>query len=170
MLRRVIPLLVAAALLAAACGDTGPLDVHRAAAADPPPRDAVLVDAGWPEAAAWIRREAEEGRPVVMNILASWCIPCRRELPLLLDAAEDNPDIAFLGINHLDQRDNAEQFVEEMGITFPTLYDPVGDVAAGVEARGMPTTVFFDRNGVLVSRVTGELTARSLEEHLDRIR
>jgi thiol-disulfide isomerase/thioredoxin len=150
--------------------DADAVDVHDVAAAEPPPRDAVLEDAGWPEAAAWIRREVDEDRPVVMNVLASWCTPCKRELPVLNAAAEDNPDIAFLGIDHMDLRENAEAFVEEQEIAFPTLFDLEGDVAASIGGRAMPTTAFFDRDGRMVAMVSGELTERSLEERLEEIR
>lgn len=163
------------ALLLVACGSDDPsdesrLDVHDAPAADAPPRDAELVEAGWPEAAAWIRREVDEGRPVVMNILASWCAPCERELPVLNAAVRDNPDIAFVGIDHMDLRDNAEAFVAEQDIDFPTLFDIDGDVAGAVGARAMPTTAFFDRDGRLVSLASGELSESGLEERLDQIR
>jgi thiol-disulfide isomerase/thioredoxin len=158
------------ALLLAACGsDTVDVrDVEPPASV--PPRDAHLADGGWPETAAWIRRENEAGRPVLVNIFASWCLPCERELPLLLDAAADNPDIAFLGIDHLDQRDDAERFVAEMAVSFPTIYDIAGDVAFALEARGMPTTVVFDVDGRLAGHRTGELTRGSLEELLDEVR
>jgi thiol-disulfide isomerase/thioredoxin len=158
-------------LLCVACGSGDDLlDVHDVERAEAPPRDAVLEDAEWPETAAWIRREVEDGRPVLMNILASWCVPCRRELPLLIDAADANPDIAFVGVDHQDQRESAERFVEEQGITFPTLFDIGGDVAYSIGGRGMPTTAVFDREGRMVAKHTGELTASSLEDLLDEIR
>ncbi|MEX2563133.1 MAG: TlpA disulfide reductase family protein [Nitriliruptoraceae bacterium] len=161
--------LLAVAVIAVACSAqeslrAGPAD------AEPPPRDAVLADGGWDEAAAWIYRENSFGRPVLVNVFASWCIPCRREMPLLLEAFDANDDIAFLGIDHLDQRDNAERFIDEMGIRFPTIYDVTGDFALTIEARGMPTTVVFDLNGEIAGHRTGELTRTSLEELLDKIR
>ncbi len=166
----VVLALVLAFTLIADDPDSPGVDVHDVEAAEPPPRDAVLADAGWPETAAWIRREVDDGRPVVMNVLASWCTPCKRELPVLNAAAEDNPDIAFVGIDHMDLRENAEEFVEEQGIVFPTLFDIEGDVAASIGGRAMPTTAFFDRDGTMQAMVSGELTERSLEERLDEIR
>ena len=141
-----------------------------AAPAAVPPRDAELVEAGWPEAAAWIRREAEEGRPVVVNFFASWCGPCERELPLLIETARAEQDVAFLGINHTDQRPLAQAMIEEYGLDFPTLYDAPGDIAYEVGARGLPTTVAFDTDGRLVSRVFGELTETNLAQLLDEVR
>lgn len=136
-------------------------------AAEVPPRDAELFPGGWPEAAAFVTREARDGRPTLINIFASWCVPCEREMPLLIQAAGDNPDVAFLGIDHQDRLEDGAAFVDELGIGFPTIHDLDGDVAFAVGARGMPTTVVFDRSGTLAGRVLGELTETSLQQLLD---
>lgn len=150
---------------------TGEVDVHDVQApADVPPRDADLHEGGWPEAAAWIAREVDEGRPVLVNIFASWCDPCRREMPMLIEASRQHPDVAFLGIDHLDPIEQGRGFVEEFGIPFATIHDLGGDVAAAVGSRGMPTTVVFDREGRLAGRVVGELTERTMNELLDEVR
>lgn len=135
-----------------------------------PAPDTVLEDGGWPETAAWIARENEAGRPVLVNILASWCIPCKRELPVLLAAADANPDVTFLGIDHLDRREDAEAFLEEQQVTFPVIYDDTGDVATAVGSRVMPTTVVFDAEGRLTGRIFGEVSADSLDQLLDTAR
>jgi thiol-disulfide isomerase/thioredoxin len=187
--RRPAGLLVGAVVLLAGCGG-GPevadfgapppegapapsatASVHDAAApAEVPPPDADLFPGGWEEAAAWIARETDAGRPVLVNIFASWCGPCEREMPMLIATADANPEIAFLGIDHLDRLDDGRGFVDELGVSFPTIHDLDGDVAAAVGARGMPTTVVFDTDGVLVGRAVGELTESSLEQLLDEIR
>lgn len=135
-----------------------------------PPTDARLVSGGWPEAAAFIAREAEAGNPTLVNIFASWCGPCRAEMPMLLAARDANPDITFLGIDHLDRFEDGEAFVDELGIDFATIHDLDGDVAFAVGGRGMPTTVVFDREGKLVARYVGELTESSLEDLLGQVR
>ncbi|MEX1163338.1 MAG: TlpA disulfide reductase family protein [Nitriliruptor sp.] len=135
-----------------------------------PPEDAELTEADWPAAAAWIRRENEAGRPVVINFFASFCEPCKRELPLLLDTAARETDVAFLGVHTNEQRALGEQMVEEYGIVFPTLHDPTGDVVFEVGGRGLPHTVAFDTEGRLVSRVFGELTETSLDRLIDEAR
>jgi thiol-disulfide isomerase/thioredoxin len=136
-----------------------------------PPPDADLADAGWPEVAAWVKRETDAGRPVVVNFFASWCEPCKRELPLLIATAADESDaVVFVGVDHQDQRELGEQMVEEYGIDYPTLYDAAGDAAFAVGARGMPTTVAFDTDGRLAGRVIGELTDTSLQQLLDEVR
>ena len=189
-MRRTVPLLLALLLAVAACSDApadfgvAPADdapelpsdqgldlTEVATASDAPPADAVLVDAGWEEVAAWIRRENAEGRPVVVNFFASWCGPCVRELPLLIATAEEEAgEVTFLGINHVDQRELAEEMVDEFGITFPTLRDAAGDVVAEVGGRGLPHTVAFGVDGRLAGRVFGELTPTNLEGLLSEVR
>jgi thiol-disulfide isomerase/thioredoxin len=145
------------------------IDVHDVEAPDQvPPPDARLFQGGWEEAAAFVAREAEEGRPTLVNIFASWCVPCRTEMPMLVEASREHTDVAFLGIDHIDRLEDGEQFVEDYDVTFPTIHDIDGDVAFAVGSRGMPTTVVFDRDGVLVGRVIGELTDTSLRELLDQ--
>lgn len=163
--------LLAAALgaaLLAGCSDPGPV-VDAAAEAGPttPARDAMLEDGGWPEAAAWIAREAAEGRPTVVNLFASWCAPCLEEAPVLRRAAQAHPDVAFLGIDHIDRRDDGEAFVAELDIGFDAiLFDVAGDVATGIDARGMPTTAFFDRDGRMVGLHTGPVTDEDMADRL----
>ena len=145
-----------------------------AADAEPPEAvpepDARLAEGGWPEAAAFISREADAGRATLVNIFASWCGPCRTEMPMLVEASEANPDVTFLGIDHQDRLEDGQAFVDEFAIDFATIYDVEGDVAFAVGGRGMPTTVVFDREGRLAGRVVGELTAASLENLLDEVR
>ncbi|MEX1162750.1 MAG: TlpA disulfide reductase family protein [Nitriliruptor sp.] len=191
-MRRSTLVALSALLLVAGCGqqgevaDFGPgapgpdapqlpadreLDLGQVEVADDlPPSDAVLADAGWAEVAGWIRREVEAGRPVLVNLFASWCDPCERELPLLVDAANATDDIAFLGVAHQDQRGNAQTLIDDADVAFPTLYDPFGQTAPEVGARGMPTTLVFDRDGRLAGRVMGELTEESLGQLLDEVR
>lgn len=169
--------LAAAALLVGATGCTGESSVVIAGevvdAADRevavPPRDADLHDAGWPETAAWIARETRDGRPVVVNVFASWCAPCRDEAPAFRAVSQDRPDVAFLGIDHQDLREKGRAFVEEEAIPFPTLYDVGGEVARAVGSTGMPTTAFFDLDGRLVDMHVGPLTEAELRTRLDEL-
>ncbi|WP_052667220.1 TlpA family protein disulfide reductase [Nitriliruptor alkaliphilus] len=191
-MRRVLIALIAVVLGLAACtgegeiADFGPgvpddeqpelpadggLDVNEVAApGEAPPADAQLEQVDWSEAAAWIRRENEAGRPVVINFFASFCEPCKRELPLLLDTAAAETDVAFLGVHTMEQRELGVQMVDEYDIAFPTFHDPSGDVVFEVGGRGLPHTVAFDTDGRLVSRVFGELTATNLDQLLSEVR
>lgn len=139
-----------------------------------PALGSVLSDGGWDEAAAFVARNAEAGRPTIINLFASWCAPCEREMPLLNEAAasesEAGSGTVFLGIAHLDARRDAERFVAEQQIVFTTILDLDGAVAAAVGGRGLPVTVAFDRDAVMVGRVFGELTAESLEQLVALVR
>ena len=146
------------------------LDVSAADLAPAPDPGAVLDPGGYAAVSAFVAREASSGRPTVVNLFASWCGPCEREMPLIVAAAEREAGIAFLGVAHLDREEDARRFVDEQDVGFTTVLDLAGDTAFAVGGRGMPTTVAFDREGGLVARVIGELTPASLEELLAAVR
>jgi thiol-disulfide isomerase/thioredoxin len=131
---------------------------------------AVLIDGGWTEASAFVARSVGVGRPVVINLFASWCGPCEREMPLLNRVAAREIGMDFLGVAHLDARRDAERFVREQQVVFTTILDLDGEVAAAVGGRGLPVTVAFDREGRMAGRFFGELTEESLESLLRLVR
>ena len=92
------------------------------------------------------------GQPVVINFWATWCGPCRVEMPHFQEAytAYQN-EVVVLGVN-LTERDNPDDipgFVEEFGLTFPILFDEQGEVAQLYNAFGQPASVFVDAGGVV---------------------
>lgn len=160
-------------LMLAACGGDDIADVVAAEAVaaagdvEVPPRDADLAPAGWPATAAWIAREAEAKRPVVMNLFASWCGPCEDEAPALRAVALDLPEVAFLGVDHQDLLKDGRAFVDEYDLPFPTLFDIGGEVARAIGSTGMPTTAFFDRDGRLVDLHVGPLSEEQLRDRIE---
>jgi thiol-disulfide isomerase/thioredoxin len=146
------------------------LDLSGADAARAPASGAVLDPGGFDAVAGFVAREATAGRPTVVNLFASWCPPCVREMPMIVEAAARESGITFLGVAHLDREEDALGFVREQQVGFTTVLDLAGDTAAAVGGRGMPTTVAFDRDGRLVARVIGELTPASFEELLAAVR
>jgi cytochrome c biogenesis protein CcmG/thiol:disulfide interchange protein DsbE len=110
------------------------------------------------------------GTPVVVNFWASWCVPCRREMPALEAVHKEYADqVAFIGVNHQDTRSAAKALVAESGVTYPSVYDPGGDVAIDYGLYGMPTTVFVAADGRVAGRHTGELTPEDLRDALDEV-
>ena len=124
--------------------------------------------AGAPEPLARLHRQANEilpggsqafrdrlaalkGYPIVVNKWASWCAPCRAEFPDFQKAAlRHGKDVAFIGVNTNDNRDDAEAFLKRLPVPYPSYEDPSNAIAAvfnGVAA--FPTTAFYDRSGKL---------------------
>jgi thiol-disulfide isomerase/thioredoxin len=170
--RGLLPGVVLSVLLVACSG--GPalpdLDVVADASGVAPTVGGVLVDGGWGDAAAFVAAAAEEGRPSVVNVFASWCAPCVEELPLLLAASAADPSVAWLGIDSEDlPRERGEDFVADQSITWPVLYDPAASVHIALEGRVMPVTAFFGADGVLVDVVQGQLDEARLDDLLARL-
>ena len=108
------------------------------------------------------------GRPVVVNFWASWCVPCRKEMPAFQAVYERiGAKVAFVGVNHQDGRSAAEEFQAATGVRYPSGYDPQGKVAAAYGLFGLPTTVLID-DGRIVARKVGEVTQRELEDLIRR--
>lgn len=134
------------------------------------PPDEVLVDGGWSEVAAFVDESAAAGKGTVVNFFASWCAPCERELPLLLETSTTTPDVRWLGVASEDRREDAEPFVERLDVTWPSVLDPKASAHIALEGIAMPTTAFFDASGELQRVVIGELDEDELAEALATIR
>lgn len=111
-----------------------------------------------------------KGQPVVLNFWASWCIPCRREMPAFQAVAEKvKGKVAFVGVNHQDGRSAGLDLVKETGVRYPSGYDPGGKVAAAYGLFGMPTTLFISPEGNILERRSGEMSRQELEDALKRL-
>ena len=96
------------------------------------------------------------GQAVVLNFWASWCAPCRKEMPQFVQAYERYKDrgLVVIGLN-LQEGSRAGKFAEDFGIEFPVLMDRDGEVGDRYRVLGLPTTLFIDREGVVRSVFTG---------------
>ena len=111
------------------------------------------------------------GKTVVLNFWASWCPPCRAEMPefqALFDqrGTEGSDDLVVLAVNFLrdDTVGAATNFITQQGFTFPVVFDTTrGDVAARYGVRGLPATFFIDRNGVVRTTALGPVFGNLLE-------
>lgn len=103
------------------------------------------------------------GRPVVVNIWASWCAPCRTEMPLLQKAADSFGDeVTILGVASNDDPTAARRFRDDFGLTYPNVFDASGEARVALEVSAYPTTYVFDADGALRSRVSGGVSEQQL--------
>jgi cytochrome c biogenesis protein CcmG/thiol:disulfide interchange protein DsbE len=110
------------------------------------------------------------GRPVLVNFWATWCIPCRAEMPDLEAALKkyEPQQFAVLGMNNGEKYKAAQSFLDKIGVHFTAFgYDPDGSVAKRYAVQGMPTSYFVDAHGVITRVVTGALTPKLLEGGID---
>lgn len=110
------------------------------------------------------------GKPVVLNLWASWCPPCQREMPVLREAQLRHPDITFIFVNQGETRETTRTFLA--GQTFNmnnVVLDPWSTLAKALGTKGLPTTFFFDDKGVLVDTRVGEVSAATLAQRIARI-
>ena len=107
--------------------------------------------------------------PVVLNVWASWCGPCRSEAPLLVAASAANPEVTFLGLDTRDQPADAAAFLREFGVTYDNVADPSGDVAAELGGSAVPQTYFYDDTGELVFHQPGVIDERTLAQWVSEI-
>lgn len=91
------------------------------------------------------------GEVVMVNFWASWCGPCREELPLLDELYQQYRDYGFtlLGVNVDENRAAADKLLEQIPVSFPVLYDPASAVSELYQVDAMPSTILIDRDGNL---------------------
>lgn len=109
-----------------------------------------------------------QGKPMVVNLWASWCPPCIREMPVLDDAQKQHPDVAFIFVNQGEHPDAIQQFLTEQSLNLNhVLLDPSGKLGRSSGSQALPTTLFFDANGRQVDAHLGELSQATLARSLE---
>lgn len=115
----------------------------------------------------------ESSTPVVVNVWASWCVPCRSEAPLLEKAATSTgEDVRFVGLNVRDDQEGARGFIAEFFPDAPIehFFDPGGDIPLELGGnRGVPLTFFYATGGELVNVHSGVIDERALALQIDEI-
>lgn len=110
-----------------------------------------------------------KGTPVVVNLWATWCPPCRREMPVLAGAQQENPAVIFTFVNQGEGADDIRRYLQNGSLELQNvLLDPFSSTSRSTGARGLPTTLFFGQDGRLVDTHVGELTRASLAHKLQR--
>lgn len=113
---------------------------------------------------------AEDGRPVVLNLWASWCFPCRAEMPAIDAFATANPDVLVIGVAVQDDPVAAKAFADEIGVGYPLAVDERDEVNRDYQPLGLPATFLISPEGDIVDRVFGGVTEESLTESIAPLR
>jgi thiol-disulfide isomerase/thioredoxin len=156
---------VSGLLLWAAAGEAA---WHLGGGTEGPP-DLALVD---PASGRTLRlHELRDGRPTVVNLWASWCGPCRAEMPVLAAAQQRETGVRFLFINQGEPAPVVQRWLQREGLPLHDVWlDPASAFGPAVGSRGLPTTLFLDAQGRRVSSHFGQLNAASLQVALQGLR
>ena len=109
------------------------------------------------------------GMPTLINIWASWCVPCRQEAQVLEAAAASHPDVRFVGINVRDANREASAFLRRYQTTYLNLDDPNDQAWHAFQLTGVPESFLIDSAGRIVYHENGPFTNRSIDRALNRI-
>jgi thiol-disulfide isomerase/thioredoxin len=109
---------------------------------------------------------ASDGRPVFLNLWASWCDPCRAEMPDIDAAAEAHPEVFFLGVAVDDTREAAQTFAETISVMYPLGADDSGEVGDSFPRPGLPASYLIDGDGIVVNLKWGSITDEQIERML----
>lgn len=111
-----------------------------------------------------------EGGPAVVNFWATWCEPCKVEMPHIVEAAEHYAGrVSFLGVDVQDDLQAAAAFADEYGMTFESLFDPDRDIVRSQKLLGLPATQFYDASGELAFVKQGEISRDELFEKIEEL-
>jgi cytochrome c biogenesis protein CcmG/thiol:disulfide interchange protein DsbE len=120
--------------------------------------------------------DALKGRVVVVNFWASWCVPCREEMPALEQVSEGYAEagrpVTVIGVDSSDNRSAAAKFLAEVGVTYPTVYDQQGlrgGVAASWSVTALPQTWFVAKDGSRAGRIAGRVELDDLRAKVDEL-
>ncbi len=123
---------------------------------------------GTPVTLPGVQRQA--GRPMVVNLWASWCPPCRREMPMLAQAQQERDDVAFVFVNQGESARKVTTFLQRESLALDHVYrDPNMSFGQAVGAMALPTTLYYDADGMLIDTHFGELSRATLERSLERL-
>jgi cytochrome c biogenesis protein CcmG, thiol:disulfide interchange protein DsbE len=149
-------------------------EVRAKLAASPPPlaslhRQANALLPGQ-RAGLQARLRALRGHPVVVNVWAAWCGPCRDELPVFQDASLAwGTRVAFVGVDVRDSRASAERLLRQIPLTYPSFEDHDGQIANGYRLVGTPSTIYYDAAGTQTHIHQGPYSTRaSLDADITR--
>jgi cytochrome c biogenesis protein CcmG/thiol:disulfide interchange protein DsbE len=109
------------------------------------------------------------GKPVIVNFWATWCHPCWDEHPVLTANAQMLGDkVQFVGVVFQDEESKIKSFLQQRGWAYPTLVDQAGKTAIAYGVGGVPETYFLDKNGTIVAKFAGPMSADDIQTNLQK--
>ena len=115
--------------------------------------------------------ELAPGKPMVVNLWATWCPPCIREMPVLEQAQKDNPGVAFVFVNQGERPETIRRFMQDQSLGLTNLMtDFSGSLGRNTGSHGMPTTLFYNAEGRQVDAHVGELSDATLASNLEQFK
>lgn len=113
-----------------------------------------------------------QGKTVLINFWATWCKPCKEELPDLQAVYDEKSgqDFTVLAVDIQENKYDVIEFVRELGITLPVLVDPYGDVSSAYYVRVIPTSFFLDERGIIREYSVGPMNKGTILEKLEKTR
>ncbi len=130
-----------------------------------PAPDFTLTDLGGNEVALSSLR----GRPVLLNFWATWCPPCRTEMPEFEDMHRRYPELAVVGVNLREEPAHVEKFVANAGYTWTFLLDRTGGTSLRYALAALPSTFFIDRDGVIRDIRVGGMSRKEIEQRVAKL-
>lgn len=179
-MRKVLTIATVAGLVLVSCGETAPTTTA-SPTSEPDDKPMAMVDTTLlpedrlelPEFDLEMFRSLIKelrGTPVVVNIWGSWCPPCRVEAPALSTVAHEFlGEVQFIGVDILDSREGAREFIQEFDWPYPHVFDPPGAIRDGLGYIGQPITFIVDREGVTVFEWNGEITEDQLRSEIRKV-
>jgi peroxiredoxin len=116
-----------------------------------------------------IRLSQFKGKPVLLSFGATWCPPCREEVPIVQAAHENHPELIVLLVDADESAGVVQPFVNEMGITHSVLLDGNSRVSRTYRVNGIPTSFFIGTDGIIRAMMVGQLTPDVLADKLSMI-
>jgi thiol-disulfide isomerase/thioredoxin len=158
------PLLIATAAGLATWGATSAAATHLTPSAAVP--TVSLIN----EARSVQPLDPRNGKPLVVNLWATWCAPCRTEMPVLASAQARYPGLNLVFVNQGEPRDTVELFLEALNLHIAhSLFDPELSVAKATDTTGYPTTLFYDTSGRMLERHLGLFSQATFEATVARL-
>ena len=144
----------AAAVLLVACGESKPKP------------ELVLQDIQGKQ----VSLQQLQGKPAVVNMWATWCAPCRREMPLLQQAQKNHPEVQFVLVNQGEKAPAVTAYLQKNQVDVThVLLDEAMQARSALPYQGLPSTYFLNKKGEIVAHSLGEIKHEQLEQYLQQI-